>query len=158
MSSPARNQPRILALALVMVVPPIAVVAAIPWLRQQPDGLVFLLTGIAAALTVLASIALAVLHDRRIDEWQRSNARFSSQWGWTLGAGMVALLLALPPFRDLIVSGAAVWGGMPNPDSRLVIVTFTFGFMAAVFAQVLCTLLLSLGWQAWMSRDARDPS
>jgi hypothetical protein len=146
------------ALAIVMVVPPIAVVAAIPWLRQQSDGLVFLLSGIAAALTVLASTALAVLHDRSIDEWQRSNARFSSQWGWTLGAGLVALLLALPPFRYLIVSAAAVWGGTPDPDSRLVIMTFTVGFMAVVFAQLLCTVVLSLGWNAWMSRDARDPS
>ena len=158
MSSPARTRSRVLALAVVMVIPPIAIVAAIPWLRQQPDDLVFLLTGIAATLTVLASIALAVLHDRTIDEWQRSNARFSSQWGWTLGVSLVALLLALPPVRDLIVTGAAVWGGTPAPDSRLVITTFTFGFMAAVVAQVLCTLVLSLGWNAWMSRDARDPS
>ena len=158
MSSPARARSHIMALAVVMVVPPIAIVAAIPWLRQQPDDLVFLLTGVAAAVTVLASIAIAVLHDRTIDEWQRSNARFSSQWGWTVGGSLVALLLALPPFRDLIVSGAAIWGGMPNPDSRLVITTFAFGFMAAVIAQVLCTIVLSLGWNVWMSRDARDPS
>ncbi|MCZ8193678.1 hypothetical protein [Brevundimonas sp.] len=153
-----RARPRVWALVALMVLPPVAVVAAIPWLKQQPDGLVFLLTGIAAALTVLASTALAVLHDRNIDEWQRSNARFSSQWGWTLGAGLVALLLALPPVRDLIVSVAAVWGGVPSPDPALVIMTFTFGFMAAVVAQLLCTIVLSLGWNAWMSRDARDSS
>ena len=158
MSSPARTRSRILALAVVMVVPPIAIVAAIPWLRQQPDGLVFLLTGIAATLTVLASIALAVLNDRQIDEWQRSNARFSSQWGWTVGASLIALLLAVPAVRDLIVSGAAVWGGVPDPDARLVVTTFTLGFVAVVVAQAVCTFLLSLGWHFWMSRTARDPS
>jgi hypothetical protein len=47
---------------------------------------------------------------------------------------------------------------VPNPDSRLVITTFTFGFMAVVITQTLCTMLLSLGWHMWMSRDARDPS
>jgi len=158
MASSARNRSRVQALALVMVAPPLAFFVSIPWLRHQPDGLVFLLTGIAATLTVLASIALAVINDRHIDEWQRSNARFSSQWGWTVGAGLVALLLALPPVHDLIVFGAEIWGGVPNPDSRLVITTFTFGFMAVVITQALCTMLLSLGWHMWMSRDARDPS
>ena len=158
MASPARNRARVQALAVVMVVPPIAIIAAIPWLRQQPDGLIFLVTGIAAALTVLASLALTSLNDRQIDEWQRSNARFSSQWGWTIGAGIVALLLAVPPVRDLIVAGAEIWGGMASPDARLVIMTFTVGFMAVVVSQAICTMLLSLGWHVWMSRDARDPS
>ncbi|WP_339870482.1 hypothetical protein [uncultured Brevundimonas sp.] len=158
MSSPALNRSRILALALVMLVPPIAIVAAIPWLRQQPEGLGVLLTGIAATLTVVSSIALAVLKDRQIDEWQRSNARFSSQWGWMVGAGMVALLLAVPAVRDLIVSSASVWGGVPNPDARLVVTTFTFGFMAVVVTQAICTMLLSLGWHVLMSRGSREPS
>jgi hypothetical protein len=139
-----------------MLVPPIATFAAIPWLRQQPDELVFLLGGIAATLTVVASFSLAVLRDRQIDEWQRSSARFSSQWGWTTGACLVALLLAFPPFRDLIVSGASIWAG-PNADPELVILTFTFGFMAVVLTQVICTALLSLGWHFWMSRSAREP-
>lgn len=159
MSSPVRARSWIAPLLLVtMIAPPVAIVAAIPWLRQQPEGLVLLLTGVAAMLTVLSSLALAVLQDRKVDEWQRSNARFSSQWGWTVGASLVALLLALPPVHALIVSGAAIWGGTPNPDARLVITTFTFGFMAVVVAQAICTLLLSLGWSAWMSRAPRDPA
>ncbi len=159
MSSHRRARPLFFALlAALMVVPPIAVFVSSPWLKQQPDGLVFLLTGIAATLTVVASLALAVLHDRKIDEWQRSNARFSSQWGWTAGASLVALLLALPPFRDWIVSLVANWAEAPNPDQRLVLVTFTFGFMAVVVAQLVCTALLSIGWAFWKSRSAREPS
>lgn len=157
MSSPDRFRSLVmLFLFIIMIAPTGAILAAIPWLKQQPEGLAFLLTGIAVALTVLASIALAVLNDRKLDEWQRTNARFASQWGWTVGACLFALLLALPPVRDLIVSGATLWGGTPNPDARLVITTFTFGFMGAVVTQTICTALLSLGWHLWMSRAPRD--
>jgi hypothetical protein len=144
-----------LLLAL-MIVPPIAFVSSIPWLRQQEDGLVFLVTGIAATLTVVAAVALGILQDRSLDEWQRSNSRFSSQWGWTLGASLIAILLAWPGVQDLIVSGAALWGDVPNPDRRLVVTTFTFGFMSVVAAQGLCTVLLSIGWVLWKSRAPRD--
>ena len=159
MSSPGQSRsPAVPLLFLTMIAPPIAVVAAIPWLKEQPEGVALLLTGIAGALTVLSSIALGILNDRKLDEWQRTNARFAGQWGWTVGAALLALLLALPPVHDLIVSGATIWGGTPNPDVRLVITTFTFGFMAAVVTQTICTALLSLGWHFWMSRAPRDPS
>ena len=137
--------------------PPIAIFAAIPWLKQQPDSVAFLLSGIAATLTIVASFALGILHDRRLDEWHRSAARFSSQWGWVTGSSLVALLLALPPARDLIVASVAALKKGPPPDHELVVLTFTFGFMAAVLAQLVCVVLLSLGWSYWMSRGAREP-
>jgi hypothetical protein len=157
MSSHRQAWPPLRTLLLVlMVVPPISFLAALPWLKHQPDGLILVVSGIATTVTVVASLALAILHDRKLDEWQRSNARFSSQWGWTAGACLVALLLALPPLQDLIVSGAATWGGTPNPDRRLVLTTFAFGFMAVVAAQGVCTVLLSIGWVLWKSRSARE--
>jgi len=145
-------------LVALMIVPTLAIFAAIPWLKEQPDGLVFLLAGIASVLTIVASFALALLVDRQIDEWQRSNARFSSQWGWTAGAGLVALLLALPPFRDLIVSVVANWADAPDIDQKVVVLAFVFGFGAVVVAQGVCTALLSIGWALWMSRSPREPS
>jgi hypothetical protein len=148
---------RALLMAL-MVVPPISILAAIPWLKQQPDGMVFLLSGVAAALTVVASFLFAILHDRRLDEWERSNARFSSQWGWTAGAGLVALLLALPAFRDWVVSLAADLADAANPDHKLVVLAFTFGFGGVVFAQGVCTALFSIGWAFWKSRATHEPS
>ena len=141
-----------------MIIPPVSVIAAIPWLKQQPDNLVFLLTGTAAAVTVLASFAIALLADRSIDEWQRSNARFSSQWGWTAGAGIVAILLAIAPFRDWIVPMIANLADVPEPDHKLVVLAFTFGFGAVVLTQGVCTTLLSVCWTLWMSRSTRDPS
>ncbi len=93
-----------------------------------------------------------------MDEWHRSAARFSSQWGWLAGGGLVAVLLALPPIQSLIVSSAATWSQSPDPDQKLVLLTFTLGLMAVVATQAVSTLLLSLGWRFWMSRNDRDPS
>jgi hypothetical protein len=157
MSSHRRVPSFLSALFLALcIIPPIAFVAAIPWLKQQPDHVVFVVTGIASTLTVMASIGLSVLSDRRMDEWQRTNARFSSQWGWTAGAALVALLLALPPVHDLIVSLAANMA--PNPDRGMVLIVFTAGFIAVVMAQVLCTVLMSIGWTMWKSRPTPDAS
>jgi hypothetical protein len=146
-----------LALIALMVVPPISFFAAIPWLKDQPDGVVFLFTGIAAVLVITASFALGILHHRKQDEWRRSATLFSVHWGFSAGACLVALLLVLPPFRDLIVSLAASLADAPISDD-LVILAFTAGFMAVVFAQMVCIVLLSVGWTIWMSRSARDPS
>jgi len=145
-------------LLIAMVLPPITVVVTLSWLKGMPAALVFLLTGLAAVVTIAASLALAILHDREVDEWTRSNARFSGQWGWTAGASLVALLLALQPFRDTIVASVANWVHTPNPDQTLVLVTFTFGFMTVVIAQIVCMAVLSIAWVLWKSRPAREPS
>lgn len=145
-------------LLVVMLVAPLSVLLALPWLKQQPDDFVFLYSGIAAAVTVIASLAFSVLHDRRLDEWERSNVRFSTQWGWACGSGLVALLLAVPPARDAIVALAADVVGAANPDDELVIIAFAFGFGGVVLAQTICTALMSIGWAFWKSRPAREPS
>jgi len=158
---PSNRQSRLplrAGLFIAMVLPPISVVATLSWLKGMPAALVFLLTGIAAVVTVAASLALAILHDRQVDEWTRSNARFSGQWGWTAGASLVALLLSLQPFRDLIVSSVANWVHAPNPNQTLVLVTFTFGFMTVVIAQLVCMAVLSIAWVLWKSRPARELS
>src|SRR5688572_31759617 len=73
MPSQRRFQPLAFGLLVALCLAPgLSVIAAIPWLKQQPDDLVFLLSGIAAAVTIMASLVLAVLHDRRMDEWERS--------------------------------------------------------------------------------------
>ncbi len=156
MMSPQRLTPlRALLLAL-MVVPPITLFASLSWLKQQPDGVVFLLSGIAAALTVIASLLFGVLHDRRLDEWERANARFSSQWGWPIGTGLVALLLNVPAFRDWMVSAIANAANVPNPDQKLVILAVAFGFGAVVLTQGVCTMLVAIGWASWKSRAPRE--
>ena len=157
MTTRRKAGPMLLLLAI-MIAAPAALLLSLPWLKQQPQGTIFLLAGITAAIAVATSFAFAVLHDRQLDEWQRSNARFSSQWGWAAGTGMVALLMALPPFRDFVVAAVAAVAQAPEPNHKLVILAFAGGFAAVNLAQAFCTALLSMGWAFWKSRPARDAS
>ena len=130
---------------------PICFLAAIPWLKQQPDVTVYLFAGLAAAGTVIASLALAVLKDREMDEWNRSAARFANQWGWLSGGGLVAVLLAVPPIQSGIVFLTGQLANVADPDFKLVLFAFLIGFMTVIFTQMLCTVALSVGWRSWMS-------
>src|SRR5262245_51997431 len=86
MSSRSKPQPLLIALLLAFCfVPGLSVVASLWWLKQQPDELVFLITAIAAIVTIAASLALSIVHDRRMDEVERSNSRFASFWGDAAG-------------------------------------------------------------------------
>lgn len=132
---------------------PISFLVSIPWLKaQQSDALVYLCAGIAATLTILASFVLAILGDRKMDEWHRSAARFSIQWGWLGGSGFVALLLAIPPVQDLIASMASSFSNNGSIDREAAILIFTAGFMAVVVAQAICIQTLSVIWRTRMSR------
>lgn len=147
-----------LVLFAIIVIAPLSVLLALPWLKEQPDEFVFLYSGIAAALTVAAAFGTSILQDRHLDEWQRSAARFSTQWGWAIGTGAVALLLSVPAFRDWMVSTVANVADVADPDQKLVILAFTFGFGFLVLTTGLCTMLLSIGWVYWKSRPSSDVS
>jgi hypothetical protein len=142
-----------LAAIIVAFGSPILFIAATPWLKQQPDAVVYLFTGLAASGTILASFVLAIQKDQKLDEWHRSAARFSSQWGWLAGAGLVAVLLAVPALQNLIVALAGRLADVSSADQQLVLMAFLVGFMSVVLAQMICTLLLSAGWRYWMSRS-----
>ena len=83
---------------------------------------------------------------------KRAAARFANQWGWIAGSGVIALLLALPPIHRLIMSVSGAVAGVPDPDRTLVLIAFTFGFMAVVLMQALCIVVLSVVWRARKSR------
>lgn len=131
---------------------PISFLIAVPWLREQPDGLVYLIAGLASTLTVTSSMALAVLKDRKLDEWHRSGARFANQWGWLAGSGLLAVAMAVPPVQDAVLALASSASGEDAPYRKLVLMTFLLGFMATVFLQMLATLLLGAIWRYRMSR------
>ena len=145
-------------LVAIMILAPLSVFVALPWLDDQPDSVVFLFAGVAATLTVVAAFAFSILYDRKLDEWHRSGAQFSTQWGFGAGASIVALLLALPPFRDLVVSLASGLADAPNPDHQLVILAFVGGFIATVLTQALSTFVISIVWVTLKSRGPRDPA
>lgn len=156
--SPRRQIPMPLywLLFALCIVPGLSFVASMSWLKQQPQDLVFLLTGAAAAITIAAALTLGIIHDRGMDEWERSNARFSSFWGEAIGTSLIALLLAIAPVREAIVTTIGNWAGAANPDQKLVILAFTSGFIAVVLTKTLCMAFISIGWTYWKSRGARD--
>lgn len=160
MSSPSRL-PHLLLIAIA-IVPAIIFLAAIPWLKQQPDSLVFLLSGITSVLAIVAGFSHSILSDRQADEWHRTGARFSQQWGWLTGLCVVTFLIALPPFHDFlfaVMSWVAVNLALaPVPDREMVLLTFVFGLMTVVVMQTLSTIVLAIGWFSWMSRSARGGS
>jgi hypothetical protein len=154
MSSFRQARPRLYGLLLALCfIPGILVVASISWLKTQPDELVFLLSGVAATVTVLASLWLTVVHDRQMGEWERSNSRFSSFWGDAVGTALVALLLAVPAARDAIVATVANFAGVPDPNFKLVMLAFVGGYMAVIIARVICMAVVSIGWTYWVSRE-----
>lgn len=161
MPPPIRRVPHLLLFALA-IVPAVGFLAAIPWLKQQSDALVFLVAGITATLAVVVGMAHSILSDRQADEWQRSGSRFASQWGWLTGLSIVALLIALPPVHDLIFAAvswvAANLAHAPVPDREVVILTFVLGFITVSIMQTISTVVLAIGWFSWMSRAARTPN
>lgn len=158
--SPKSKVPNLALLALA-IVPGVGFLAAIPWLKQQPDAIVFLAAGIVTVVAVVAGMAHSILSDRALDEWHRSGSRFASQWGWLTGLCIVVLLMALPPVHDVlfsIVSWAAVnLAHAPVPDREVVLLTFTFAFVSVSLIQTISTALLAIGWFSWMSRETRSP-
>jgi hypothetical protein len=140
--------------AVLMVLFPISFVIAMPWLREQSETMVHLFGGIAATGTVVASFVLAVLKDQDLDEWHRGAARFSNQWGWLAGGGLVAILQGLPPFQNLIKYLTTRLVESTDTTEQTILFAFMLGFMAVIVAQMICTLALSKGWRSWMTREA----
>jgi hypothetical protein len=144
----------LLALCLL---PGAAIFASINWLKQQPQDTAFLITGVGGAVTLAAALALQILHDRGMDEWERSNSRFSSFWGDALGTTLVGLLLLIPAGRDWIVATVTNFADSQQSD-QLVILGFVGGFMALCVGRMLCMVVLSLTWTFWKSRAPRATS
>lgn len=160
MSPPRRSKVPHVALFAAALVPGGIFLAAIPWLKEQPDSLVFLLAGVTAVIAVAAGLAHSILNDRASDEWHRSGARFATQWGWLTGLSLMAVLVALPPFHDLIFSTVS-WAAInlahePVPDREVVILTFTLGFIAVVIMQTIATVVMSIWWFSRMSRSSNE--
>lgn len=134
-------------------VTPILVLTALPWLKAQADWLAVLVAGAASVIVVASSMILSILKDQQADEWTRTGARFSGHWGFVSGAAFFALLLALPPFQQFVVELATNFQGAPV-DKKLVMLTFTSGFMVCVFLQMIFVLIIGAAWRIWMSRAA----
>lgn len=137
---------------ILMIIPPISFFAALPWLRVQQDNVVYFWGGLASIITVLSSLALAIHQDRRMDEWLRTGTRFSVHWGYVAGCSFLAMMLALPQGRDLIVHVATQLSRTGQVDDKLVLLSFTGGFIACVFVQMVFIAIIGAIWRAWSLR------
>ena len=133
---------------------PVAFFASIPWLKEQPDGTVYLVSGIAAFVVIASSTYLSAAGQAKMDEVERAGSRFAYLWGGLLGASLIALLLAVPPFQDVIyrLVGAFRHDGEATMDRQSVMLAFTLGFCCVVMAQSISTLLVGGVWRLWMAR------
>lgn len=161
MSSVKRVSPRLyLLLGAFCVVPCVLIFSSLSWLKQQPQDVALLISGIAGFVTILAGLALGILHDRTMDEWQKSNSRFASFWGDAAGTALVGLLLNLQAGREWIFSTVSSFADAMGAAQTepLVILAFVFGFVALVAARMVCMAGLSIGWTLWKSRPAQGLS
>lgn len=139
-------------LLMIAIALPSSFLIAIPWLKQQPDWVVYVCTGIVATGTIACSLLLAMRQYQRSDEWHRSAVRFSSHWGWLAGGGLVVISLSIPQLQVAIVALSGRLGDVTAPDERLVMMTFILGVICVIIAQTLCAMLFGAGWRFWMSR------
>lgn len=131
---------------------PVSFLISVSWLEQQSDTLVHLFGGVAATGTVIASFILAILQDKDLDEWHKSASRFANQWGWLAGGGLVAILLGVPPFQSMIIGAAQALSGAGDTIEVTILMAFMLGFMAVIFSQMVCTLVISKVWRSWMTK------
>ncbi|WP_306251056.1 hypothetical protein [Parvularcula sp. IMCC14364] len=142
-------------LGILVVLAPLAFLASLPWLSNQPDAIVFLATGIATTIVVIGSLIIAAVKDQEMDEWHRSAARFASQWGWISGGSLIAILLAVPAVHDALLGVVMLFADGPSLEEDLVLMIVTLSFMAVIATQAICTVALNMLWRARMSGPAR---
>lgn len=140
------------ALIILAVLTPIAFLSALPWLDSQPDWVVLSLGGAAALIEIVSAFALTALKDRKADEWHRGATRFGAHWGWLVGAGVVPLLITLPPFQGLVIAFATNIDPDAQVTEKMALMTFLAGFMTVVMLQAIFSAVFSLTWRMWMSR------
>jgi cobalamin synthase len=126
--------------------------AAIPWLKQQNDSFVLLLS--AAVSIFVMGYALLISHrlQRHLDEVQIASQGFASSRGWVWGAMATVLLLMLPPVTNLLIDLANMLStGSPDMSDRgAVQLALFFGFMLVVFTQLVALIVASAIWQRRM--------
>lgn len=140
---------------ILMIAPPVVVFvlffAAIPWMKDQNETLVMLITAAAALFVMGYSAFAAIRHQSKLDEVQRAGARFASQAGAMAGSVATVALFLIPPVQNLVVDAASLMGtgSTQMADRESVLLAFAFGFCALAALQGLGALIAG---QIWRSR------
>jgi hypothetical protein len=120
---------------------------SIPWLKQLPDGVVEAIALVATVLVLAWSLFISIMTNRRQDEVERASSKWAWMWGATGGSLLVALLLALPPFRDLVSDGVNGFLMETKGHTRqAAILGFVIGFATLSLAQTIGTIMMAVVW------------
>jgi cobalamin synthase len=126
--------------------------AAIPWLKQQDDTFVLVLS--AAVSIFVMGYALFISHrlQRHLDEVQIASQGFASSRGWVWGAMATVLLLLLPPVANCLIDLANMLStGSPDVSDRgAVQLALIFGLILVVLIQFVALIVASAIWQRRM--------
>lgn len=130
---------------------PLMFLASIPWLKGQPDNVVFAVTGAAAFVVIAGSILLSANHMANLGEWERAGAYTSYKWGGAIGGGVVSLSLCLPFVQDRIVGIVAALSGTVLERTEAVL-AFAGGVISVLLAQAIAALIALVIWRYRISR------
>jgi hypothetical protein len=153
MTSPSRAR-RLLVGAVPIMVVPLVLIAAAPWLKSI-DRRLLLVASVSASLFVMGyAVYYSVLWQRALDEVQLAGQTFATRWGTTAGTMTFALLLMLPPFGDF-ATAFVIELGKPGPgltvDRSVVTFAMTLGFMGVVLLQAIGSLVMNAIW--WKTKQ-----
>lgn len=140
--------------AALAVITPISFVIAIPWLKAQPDPVVFMVTAIAVAAMVLASTIVTTRTFGDLDEWQRAGVHVAIRWGGIIGSGIAVIAVALPFVQRKVAIAASALSGAAT-DVTTTTLAFTAGVCAVIMLQTVATMIMLFAWRIRMARPAR---
>lgn len=142
-----------------VVVAVVGFFAAIPWLKQQDDGLVLALTAAVSIFVMGYSLFISHRLQRHLDEVQIASAGFATSRGWVWGAMATVVLLLLPPVTNGLIDVAnMVSTGSPDMSDRgAVHLALFFGVVLVVLMQLASVLLASAVWQRRMGGGEEQP-
>jgi hypothetical protein len=120
---------------------------SIPWLKTLPDGVVETIAIVTTVLVLGWSLFISLWTNKRQDEVLRESSKWAWMWGATSGTLFIALLLALPPFREFVnASVSSFLLEMKGHTRQAAILGFVTGFVALSVAQTVGTIVMAFVW------------
>jgi hypothetical protein len=133
-----------------LVLVPVALFLAAPWLKAASQTVTILLAAAVVILGMSYANYLSYRCRRGLDEVHKAAAAFAAQWGAPAGQAVFALLLVLPPFRAQAGALIGRFAGVPamSVDHAVVLFSLTVGFCALVLVQAMATAVVQGVWWA----------
>jgi hypothetical protein len=134
--------------AVPLVIVPVVFLASGPWLKAtMGSAMTTWVSGGVAIFVMGYAWYLSICLQRAQDEVQKAGADFATKWGVMAGQITFFVLLALPPFQNLV-------GDLVNQPRGKVLLGMTIGAVGVVLLQAVGTVVASMLW--WKSH--RDPA